>query len=78
VKENKGSFLRLIPDDEGGHHTQHLRKHLRAQLHSKLTSVTWEQCKMCGNETYHKKEACYKMSQRALDLEGFIWINDLS
>jgi hypothetical protein len=35
VKENKGPFFRLRRGYERSHHTQHLSKHLRAQLHSK-------------------------------------------
>jgi hypothetical protein len=42
VKENKGPFFRVRHDYERGHDTQHLSKHLREQLHSKLTSVTHE------------------------------------
>jgi hypothetical protein len=38
--DNKGPFFRMRHDYEQGHDTQHLSKHLREQLPSKLTSVT--------------------------------------
>jgi hypothetical protein len=57
VKGNKGPFFRLRRDCEWDHRAQHLSKHLRAQLSSKLTSVTCGSSVKCvENERCANKE----------------------